>query len=119
MNLDFSAEPLFSWYAVLLFGSGIAMLVIASVNSSGLSTGWRVFNAIAGVGFVGYAVYLGFIFEGGHYIIFFKAFILPVMMVVNFVRSMANRQKVVAPAVPAAAAAAPAAPEAPVVPPAR
>ncbi|MFD9129184.1 hypothetical protein [Kitasatospora sp. NPDC059571] len=97
MNLDFSAEPLFSWYVVLLFVSGIAMIGIGAVNFGGLSTGWRIFNAVAGAGFVGYAFYLAFIFEGGSYILFFKAFILPVLMVINFVRSLANRRQAAAP----------------------
>lgn len=57
MNLDFSADPLFSWYVVLLIISGVAMIVIGAAN--GLSTGWRVFNALAGIGFIGYGIYLG------------------------------------------------------------
>ncbi|MDH6576472.1 hypothetical protein [Kitasatospora sp. MAP5-34] len=97
MNLDFSAEPLFSWYVVLLCFSGIAMIVIGAVKSAALSTGWRIFNVVAGLGFVGYGVYLGFIFQGGHYVIFFKAFILPVMMIVNFFRSLGARSKTSAP----------------------
>ncbi|GJF32174.1 hypothetical protein KNE206_48740 [Kitasatospora sp. NE20-6] len=109
MNLDFSAEPLFSWYVVLLIISGIAMVGIGAVNFGGLSAGWRVFNVLAGVGFVGYGVYLGFIFEGGEYIIFFKAFILPVLMIINFVRSLSARSKAAAPVqfVPAQQAPAP------------
>jgi hypothetical protein len=98
VNLDFSAEPLFSWYVVLLIISGIAMIVIGAVNSAGLSKGWRAFNVIAGLAFTGYGIYLGFIFEGGEYVIFFKAFILPVLMVVNFFRAMGTRSS--APAVP-------------------
>ncbi|MFE2426485.1 hypothetical protein ACFXJ5_06995 [Streptomyces sp. NPDC059373] len=123
MNLDFSAEPLFSWYVVLLIISGVAMTAIGAASVGGLSAGWRVFNVLAGVGFVGYGVYLGFIFEGGSYIIFFKAFILPVVMIVNFVRSIGARDKAVAgpvpppPPAPVQAQAAPAAPvAAPVAP---
>ncbi|MFI9647891.1 hypothetical protein ACIHAA_16540 [Streptomyces sp. NPDC052040] len=96
MNLDFSAEPLFSWYVVLLFLSGATMLVLGIINSGGLSNGWRAFNAIAGLGFMGYGIYLGFIFQGGSYILFFKAFILPVMVVVNFFRSLSRRKAVAA-----------------------
>jgi hypothetical protein len=89
VNIDFSAEPLFSWYVVLLLISGVAMVVIALTNIRGaLSTGWRAFNAIAGLGFVGYGIYLGFVFQGGTYFIFFKAFILPVAMIVQWVRSL-------------------------------
>lgn len=108
VNLDFSVEPLFSWYVVLLLISGVAMVGIGAVASSGLSAGWRVFNVIAGVGFVGYGIYLGFIFEGGTYIIFFKAFILPVLMIVNFVRSLANRSNKPAPVQASMVAPAPA-----------
>jgi hypothetical protein len=100
VNLDFSAEPLFSWYVVLLLISGVAMTAIGAASFGGLSTGWRVFNVLAGVGFVGYGIYLGFIFEGGSYIIFFKAFILPVVMIVNFVRSIGARDKAAAGPVP-------------------
>ncbi|MYU04035.1 hypothetical protein GTY81_09065 [Streptomyces sp. SID8366] len=96
MNLDFSAEPLFSWYVVLLFISGAAMLILGVVNAGGLSKGWRAFNVIAGLGFMGYGIYLGFIFQGGSYLIFFKAFILPVMVVVNFFRSRSHRKAMAA-----------------------
>ncbi|RRQ77474.1 hypothetical protein CQW39_18010 [Streptomyces griseofuscus] len=97
MNLDFGAEPLFSWYVVLLFISGAAMLILGVINASGLSKGWRAFNVIAGLGFMGYGIYLGFIFQGGTYIVFFKAFILPVMVVVNFFRSLSRRKAMPAP----------------------
>ncbi|MFC9325814.1 hypothetical protein [Kitasatospora sp. NPDC057015] len=97
MNLDFSAEPLFSWYVVLLCFSGVAMVVMGAINFGALSTGWRIFNLVAGVGFFGYGIYLGFIFEGGSYLLFFKAFILPGVMIFNFVRSLANRSNTPAP----------------------
>ncbi|CAL2071516.1 MULTISPECIES: hypothetical protein [Streptomyces] len=97
MNLDFSAEPLFSWYVVLLFISGAAMLILGVVNAGGLSKGWRAFNVIAGLGFMGYGIYLGFIFQGGTYIVFFKAFILPIMVIVNFFRSLSRRKATPAP----------------------
>ncbi|HEY3259888.1 MAG TPA: hypothetical protein VGJ95_06395 [Pseudonocardiaceae bacterium] len=46
---------------------------------------------MVGVGFLGYGIYLGFIFSGENSIIFFKAFILPVLLLVNFFRSLAGR----------------------------
>ncbi len=95
MNFDFALEPLFSWYVVLLLLSGVAMFAMGCTNAARQSIGWRIFGAVAGVGFVGYGVYLGFLFEGGSYVIFFKAFIVPVVVIINFVRSlMANRQAV-------------------------
>jgi hypothetical protein len=91
VNLDFSAQPLFSWYVVLLAVSGVAMMALAAVRSG--STGMRVFNALVGVAFLGYAIYLAFIFEGGTYFIMFKAFILPVLLIANGIKSIAARRQ--------------------------
>jgi hypothetical protein len=92
LNIDFSNSPGFSAYVVLLMISGIAMLIIAALNSSGQTAGWRIFNAIVGVGFFGYGIYLGFIFTGGSYLVLFKVFILPIALIVNFFRSRKSRQ---------------------------
>lgn len=92
MNLDFSVDPLFSWYVVLLCLSGIAMVAISAIKAGGQSAGWRALNALAGIGFLGYGIYLGIIFQGGSYLMFFQAFILPAAMIVNFVRSLLTRR---------------------------
>ncbi|RMI32821.1 hypothetical protein [Nocardia stercoris] len=77
---------MFDWYIGLLAFSGLVMLVMAAVKS-GQSEASRWINGILGVVYLGYACYLQFFFDGGSYLIFFQAFIVPVMMVVNFVRS--------------------------------
>ncbi|MEV7023933.1 hypothetical protein [Kitasatospora sp. NPDC093558] len=100
-NLDFSNQPLFSWYVVLLAISGIAMVITGIINVGGLKAGWRAVNIIFGLGFAGYAYYLGFVFEGGTYRIFFQAFILPVLLIANSVKAMANRGATPAAAQPA------------------
>ncbi|WP_052708727.1 hypothetical protein [Streptomyces sp. NRRL S-495] len=100
MNLDFDVDPLFSWYVVLLAVSGIALLVIGAVNLGGLKAGWRFLNVLVGIGFAGYAYYLAFVFEGASYVIFFKAFILPVLLIINAVKAMVTRSQT--PAAPAA-----------------
>ncbi|MFE2723771.1 hypothetical protein [Kitasatospora sp. NPDC059327] len=98
MNLDFTVDPLFSWYVVLLAISGIAMVVLGAVNlGGGLSAGWRAINVIAGLAFTGYAYYLAFVFEGGEYRMFFQAFILPVLLIVNAVKAMVARSNAPAP----------------------
>ncbi|MFF2656842.1 hypothetical protein ACFVUH_05705 [Kitasatospora sp. NPDC058032] len=108
MNLDFDADPLFSWYVVLLAVSGIALLVIGAVNLGGLKIGWRLLNLLAGLGFTGYAYYLAFVFEGGTYTLFFKAFILPVALIANAVKALVARsQTPAAPAAPPVPAASP------------
>ncbi|MER5356023.1 hypothetical protein ABT093_37595 [Kitasatospora sp. NPDC002551] len=105
MNLDFDAEPLFSWYVVLLAISGLALLVLGAVNLGGLKIGWRILNVLVGLGFTGYAYYLAFVFEGGTYTLFFKAFILPVALIANAVKALVTRSQEpaapVAPPVPA------------------
>ncbi|MFB6893924.1 hypothetical protein ACFCX4_31940 [Kitasatospora sp. NPDC056327] len=105
MNLDFDVDPLFSWYVVLLAVSGIALLVIGAVNLGGLKVGWRILNVLVGLGFTGYAYYLAFVFEGGTYTLFFKAFILPAALIVNAVKALVSRSE--APAVPPVPAASP------------
>jgi hypothetical protein len=86
-NLDFSNEPGFSWYCVLLLVSGLAMLCMVGVPAA--SKGARVANLIFGVGFTAYAVYLIFMFDGGHYFVFFKAFVLPIVLIVSAIKSAA------------------------------
>lgn len=87
MNIDFGADAAFSWYVVFLLVSGIALLVMASIGG-GQSVGERLLNLAFGVAFLGYAVYLGFIFDGGEYFMFFYAFILPVLMLFRFLKAL-------------------------------
>jgi hypothetical protein len=88
VNLDFGLDPVFSWYVTLLCLSGIVMVVLGAVNKGEQSAGSRALGVLAGLAFLGYGIYLGFIFDGGSYMMFFQAFILPVLLVVNFVRSV-------------------------------
>jgi predicted lipid-binding transport protein (Tim44 family) len=87
VNIDFSAAPGFSAYVLLLIFSGVAMIVMASPTVKHSTMGVRALNALFGVGFLGYGFYLAFMFHGGGYIIFFKAFILPVLMIFRTIRS--------------------------------
>ncbi|MFF4344899.1 hypothetical protein ACFY00_33880 [Kitasatospora sp. NPDC001540] len=102
MNIDFSLDPAFSWYVILLMFSGLATICIGLVPVSALSAGWRIITVIAGVAFFGYGVYLGFFFEGGSYRIFFQAFIVPIVLVVNFFKALSNRNRTAAPVPPQA-----------------
>ncbi|WP_328332968.1 hypothetical protein OHA70_15350 [Kribbella sp. NBC_00382] len=88
MNIDFGLDPVFSWYVVLLCISGIVMVVLGAINKGEQSSGSRALGVLAGVAFLAYGIYLGFIFDGGSYMMFFQAFILPALLVVNFVRSV-------------------------------
>jgi cell division protein FtsW (lipid II flippase) len=98
MNIDFNYDAAFSWYVVLLCLSGVVMVVMAAVKGNDQSDGARAISALAGAAFLGYGIYLAFIFEGGTYWMFFQAFFLPVLLVINFVRSVlakrSDRQRV-------------------------
>jgi hypothetical protein len=75
----------FHIYVPFLILSGIAMLVMASVKTGQTMTR-RTWNAVFGAGFTVYGLYLLLLFHGGHYLIFYYAFILPILMVVRFSR---------------------------------
>ncbi|GLW56823.1 hypothetical protein [Kitasatospora phosalacinea] len=102
MNIDFSLDPVFSWYVILLMFSGLATICIGLVPVSALSVGWRIVNVIAGLAFFGYGVYLCFFFEGTSYRIFFQALIVPIALVVNFFKAMSNRNRPTVPVPPQA-----------------
>jgi hypothetical protein len=78
MNLDFSADPMFSWYVVALAVSGV--LVIGAAVLPRQSIGERIIYAILGVAMLGYGIYLGFIFTGSEYQIFFYVFVVPILV---------------------------------------
>ncbi|WP_067837015.1 hypothetical protein [Nocardia lijiangensis] len=83
---------MFNWYVGLLAISGIAMIAMALMEN-GQSSASRTMNGIFGPLYLGYAVYLAFLFDGSSYLIFFHAFILPVLMVVNYFRNRTPRAK--------------------------
>ncbi len=76
---------MFHIYVLFLLVSGIAMLAIAFVRNA-QSKRRRLWNAIFGAAFTGYGLYLLLFFRGGHYLLFFYAFVLPVIMIVQFFR---------------------------------
>jgi hypothetical protein len=101
MNLNFSTHSLFSWYVVLLLLSGVVMLVMTAVRVD-QKPARRILSLLFGVGFLGYGIYLGFIFNGGSYFVFFQVFILPIVLVASSLRSAAARRRASAiPPVPA------------------
>jgi hypothetical protein len=95
-SLDFAHHAAFSWYCILLMFSGIAMLVTAVLKYQ--TTQRRVIRAIFGIGFLGYGFYLAFIWGGGHYLVFFQAFVVPVLLIIDTIRSQAARRKLAQPA---------------------
>lgn len=90
-NLSFAHNASFSWYCILLMLAGIAMLVLGVVRAQPASR--RIIRVIFGIGFFCYGFYLTFIFSGGHYVLFFQAFILPVLLIVDFFRTTTARRQ--------------------------
>jgi hypothetical protein len=90
-NLNFAHNAGFSWYCLLLMFSGIAMLVTAVLRNQTIQR--RVIRAVFGVGYFIYGFFLTFVFSGGHYLVFFQAFIVPVLLIVDSFRSSAARRR--------------------------
>jgi hypothetical protein len=90
-NLNFAHNAGFSWYCLLLMFSGILMVVLGVVRNQ-RSSARRVLRMVLGVGYFGYGFYLTFIFSGGHYVLFFQAFLLPVLVLVDALRGSARRR---------------------------
>lgn len=90
-NLSFAHNAGFSWYCILLMLSGIAMLVTAVLRNQAVQR--RVIRAIFGIGFFCYGFYLTFVFAGGHYVLFFQAFVVPVLLILDTIRSQASRRR--------------------------
>jgi hypothetical protein len=90
-NLDFSAEPLFSWYVVALAFSGISVLVFGALPIAGLKVVLRIVSILVGLGLLGYAYYLAFVFEGGTYTLYYKVFIVPIAVIVASVKAIVER----------------------------
>jgi hypothetical protein len=91
-NLDFTHQAGFSWYCLFLMFSGIALLVIAVLRNQAPQR--RIVQALFGIGYFGYGFYLTFIFNGGHYVMFLYAFILPVLLIMGAFRGTARRPQV-------------------------
>jgi hypothetical protein len=69
---------------MFLMASGIVLLLIAVLKNQ--TTQRRVVRALFGIGFFAYGFYLTFIFGGGSYFVFFYAFVVPVMLIVDTFR---------------------------------
>jgi hypothetical protein len=93
MNIDFSNQPGFSAYVVLLLVSGVALIILAAVPLNGATVGARVISGLVGAAMFGYGAYLGFIFTGGEYHVLFQVFLLPLLLIVNFFRSLGARRR--------------------------
>jgi hypothetical protein len=98
VNIDFDAHPGFSAYVLLLMFSGIVMVVLASPAVRRSTVPMRILNTVAGLGFFGYGFYLTFLWDGGSYLIFFKAFVLPAVLLFKTIQGARARNSTTVPA---------------------
>ncbi|WP_147339596.1 hypothetical protein [Actinomadura spongiicola] len=89
MNLDFSVDPMFSWYVVALMVSGLLMAGAAALPGSKPLE--RVAYVALGIAMLGYGIYLGFVFDGGEYSIFFYVFVVPLLVLARAFRAVTGR----------------------------
>ncbi|GAA2640798.1 hypothetical protein GCM10010399_88060 [Dactylosporangium fulvum] len=80
------SDGMFLGYIAALGISGLLLLALAVQPFLKTSIGLRVLNGLFGVGFLGYAFYLFFIFDGGSVQIFFYAFVAPILLLVQTIR---------------------------------
>jgi hypothetical protein len=79
----------FNMYSLLLAISGILLIVTAATGFGGRSPGARAVNGIIGLAFVGYAIYLQFIFTSGTVFESYYVFVVPVLLIVQAFRNRA------------------------------
>lgn len=77
---------MFHAYLAFLAISGAGMVLIAAIKA-GQRPAARLVNGAVGLAFLSYAFYLQFVFKGGHYLLFYYAFALPVLLLVRFFKS--------------------------------
>lgn len=87
--LEFN-DSTFLAYVVALGVSGLLLLILALVGF-GAGTGSRILSGLFGLGFLGYAIYLAFIFDGTEFRMFIYAFIVPILFIVNIVKSRGKK----------------------------
>ncbi len=79
---------MFYVYVLFLIFSGIAMLAMGFIRSA-YARRRRVVNLIFGAGFLLYGLYLLLLFQGGSYFMFLYAFVVPILLIVQFFRDRA------------------------------
>ena len=94
-NIDFSNEPLFSSYVIMLILTGTGTFAFALTGLRNESVGKRVGAVALGLVMFGYGVYLAFIFEGGTYHVFWQVFLAPVVLISVVASSLSERKKAV------------------------
>jgi len=70
--------------------SGVLLLILAALPGEAALA--RVINVLVGLGFLGYAFYLFFIFDGGEVRVFYYIFAVPVLLIIRTVQNFRARR---------------------------
>jgi hypothetical protein len=85
------SDSAFLFYIAALAVAGLVLIALGAVNFGAQSSVMRFVNVVIGLGFLGYAGYLFFVFDGGTFALFYYPFILPVILIIQAVRNRKNR----------------------------
>lgn len=85
------SDGVFNTYVILLAISGVVMLGVACLPvPQGKAS--RIIGGLLGLGFLGYAIYLKFVFDGGTFRMFLYVFVLPFIYIARVVKAYASRR---------------------------
>jgi phosphate/sulfate permease len=99
------SDSTFMMYVIALGVSGALLLLVALIGF-GSTVASRVISAVVGLAFAGYAIYLQFLMpDDATFNIFYAAFIVPVLVLIQVFRSRKQKREADAAGTPAAPAA--------------
>jgi len=85
------SDSTFLFYIAALAVAGLVLVLLGAINFGGQSAIMRIVDVVVGLGFLGYAFYLFFIFDAGTFALFYYPFILPVLLIIQAVRNRKSR----------------------------
>ncbi len=96
------SEGQFMAYVIALGVSGALLLIVAAIGF-GATVASRVISALVGLAFAGYAIYLQFFLaDDATFNMYYYAFIVPILVLIQVFRSRKQKQDADVPAAPAA-----------------
>lgn len=89
------SDSMFQTYVIALGVSGILLLLTALIGF-GATAGSRIISALVGLAFLGYGIYLEFFLaDGATFSMYFYAFIVPILVIINVFRSRKAKKEAV------------------------
>jgi hypothetical protein len=89
---NFGVDGKLDFDIITLSISALLMLLAGIIGLGGEGTA-RAISVLVGLAFAGYAFYLTFVFTSGTYIMPIYAYLAPILVIVNLVRSRNGKKK--------------------------